>query len=143
MNGSIPRRSQEKRGLLDAFGFLKCPTVEEGGGSGDDCFNALLDGEDLSDTDVNEERRRDVDDSHCKSNHQFECNEFISSHLPVQSRTTVAKCAGLTIVRPEYSGAPVDGFYDLSNPQNPTSFTATSYTTAQLTTARAYAYEHV
>ncbi len=43
--------------------------------------------------------------------------------------------------RPEYSG--VDGNYDLSNPQDPTSFTATSYTIAQLTTARAYAYEHV
>ncbi|THG96438.1 hypothetical protein EW026_g5395 [Hermanssonia centrifuga] len=68
MNGSTPRLSQEKRGLLDAFGFLKCPTAEEGGGSGDDCFNALLDEEDLSDADVNEERRRDIEDLDCKSN---------------------------------------------------------------------------
>ncbi|THG99315.1 hypothetical protein EW026_g3002 [Hermanssonia centrifuga] len=44
---------------------------------------------------------------------------------------------------PPYNGAFVSGFYDLSDPQNPTSFTVEKYTTAPLTTARAYSYEHV
>ncbi len=71
VNSSVPRRSQEKHGLLDAFVFLRCPTVEEGGGSGDDCLSHSQDGEDLSDIEVNEERRRDVDDLHGKSYYYF------------------------------------------------------------------------